>query len=447
MSALRFRIRYIPACLLFACLRVTGDVAPLPPDQAVTRTVDVATVWSAHPVSFALLTQGERQYVAYYDDVRALTVAVRKLSETAWTKVKLPVITGWDSHNYIALTADRDGQLHLSGNMHNNPLLYFRTRDTGDITTFERIATMTGRDEERVTYPIFFRDAAGELIFTYRNGGSGRGDQIYNRYNAASRTWNRLLDTPLTAGGTRANAYLHGPILGPDGWFHLCWVWRLTPDCATNTNPSYARSRDLVHWENSRGEPLALPITPETSDVIEPIAPRGGIINNNIVLGFDSRGRAIVSYHKFDSRGFTQIYNARSEKGAWRIVPSSDWDYRWDFSGNGSIDFEIRLEGPHPAAAGRLRQPYWHARFGTGHWLLDEATLKPVATRPVKTENHIESKFPGMTANWAEDSGEARGSARRFMLRWETLGNNRDRPRTGDLPPPTMLRVIELAAP
>lgn len=438
----------LPVTFLLLSLSLGRAFAgPLPPDQPGVRSLDVAPVWSAHPVQFALLTHGDRQCVAYYDEARALIVATRKLSDLAWTSTKLPVVTGWDSHNYLALAVDRDGQLHLSGNMHNNPLVYFRTTRPGDIATFERIAAMTGNAEERVTYPLFFKDAAGELLFTYRSGGSGRGDQIYNRYDAAKRTWSRLLDTPLTAGGSRANAYLHGPILGPDGWFHLCWVWRLTPDCSTNTNPSYARSRDLVHWENSRGEPLALPITPETSDVIEPIAPRGGIINNNIVLGFDSRGRAIVSYHKFDARGFTQIYNARSENGAWRIVPASDWTYRWDFSGNGSIDFEIQLEGPRPLSAGQLRQPYRHARHGAGHWRLDETTLQPIATVPAKTENPVESKIPGMTVNWAEDSGETPGTPRRFMLRWETLGNNRDRPRTGELPAPTMLRVVELANP
>jgi hypothetical protein len=422
-------------------------INPLPPTQPIVRSLDVAPVWSAHPVSFALLTHESRQYVAYYDADRVLTVAVRELNSPTWKTVKLPVTTGWDSHNYIALGLDRTGQLHLSANMHVKPLVYFRTKSAGDITTFARVSAMTGRAEDRVTYPIFFQDAHGALLFTYRSGSSGRGDQIYNRYDDAKQTWSRLLDTALTQGGSRASAYLYGPVLGPDGWFHLCWVWRLTPDCSTNTDPSYARSRDLVHWENSRGQPLTLPITPDTSDVIEHLGPKSGIINNNIVLGFDAHGRAIVSYHKFDEHGFTQIYNARSENGAWHIVRASDWDYRWNFSGEGSIDFEIRLEGPRPASDGHLQQSYWHAREGAGQWILDDATLKPLQTVPAKAAAQLESIIPGMTVNWAEDSGEAPGAPHRFMLRWETLGNNRDLPRTGTPPAPTMLRVVELALP
>lgn len=417
---------------------------PLPPSQPIVRSVDVAPVWSAHPVAFALLTRGEQQYVAFYDAERALTVATRKLSATTWTFARLPVTTGWDSHNYIALAADRDGYLHLSANMHVNPLVYFRTKSPGDIASFERLDRMTGTDENRVTYPIFFKDGAGNLLFGYRHGASGSGDQLYNHYDTAKHTWERLLSTPLTTGGGKANAYLHGPILGPDGWFHLCWVWRLSPDCSSNTDPSYARSRDLVHWENSRGEPLALPITPATSDIIERLGPGSGIINNNIVLGFDTQGKAIVSYHKFDAHGFTQIYNARSEKGVWQIAPASDWPYRWEFSGNGSIDFEIRLEGPRPTGEGPLSQSFWHTRYGAGAWLLDERTLQRVKTIPAPSVDRPESKTTGMTVNWAEDSGEAPGTPHRFMLRWETLGNNRDRPRTEPPPSPTFLCVVEL---
>jgi hypothetical protein len=37
-------------------------------------------------------------------------------------------------------------------------------------------------------------------------------------------------------------------------------VWRDTPACETCHDISYIRSRDMVHWENAAGKPLALPI-------------------------------------------------------------------------------------------------------------------------------------------------------------------------------------------
>ncbi|MCA9434001.1 MAG: BNR-4 repeat-containing protein, partial [Candidatus Omnitrophica bacterium] len=93
---------------------------------------------------------------------------------------------------------------------------------------------------------------------------------------------------------------------GPDGVYHLCWVWRDTPDCETNHTLSYARSSDLVHWENSDETPIKLPMTLETAEVVDPVPPGGGILNGNTKIGFDHEGRAVISYHKNDEEGNTQ---------------------------------------------------------------------------------------------------------------------------------------------
>ncbi len=114
--------------------------------DAKETTIDVAPVWSGHPVGFALLTHGERQFVGFYDADRKLTIGSRKLSQTSWHFVKLPETLGWDSHNYITMAVDDDGCIHLCANMHTGPLVYFRTSKPDDIDTFERFANMIGRD-------------------------------------------------------------------------------------------------------------------------------------------------------------------------------------------------------------------------------------------------------------------------------------------------------------
>ena len=58
--------------------------------------------------------------------------------------------------------------------------------------------------------------------------------------------------------------------------------------------------------------------------------------------------------------------------------------------------------------------------------------------------DRVESSWPGMQINWQGDSGAADGRPDRFLLRWETLGPNRDQPRPEPLPPPTMLKVIDV---
>jgi len=267
---------------------------------AAVESLDVAPVWSAHAVGFALVTSGDRQAVGFYDADRRLTVAVRSLGERAWTFVTLPDRTGWDSHNYVAMAVDRDGFVHLCADMHVSPLVYYRSRHLLDqpfhADSFEALHRMTGDREERVTYPIFLHDADSRLVFMYRDGSSGNGDQLLDRYDATTRTWRRLLDTPLTTGrsdGESMNAYLQGPLQGPDGWFHLAWVWRDTADCETCHDVCYARSRDLLHWERSDAAPLDLPITPQGCEVVDPVPAGGGLLNGLLAIGFDTTDRPV----------------------------------------------------------------------------------------------------------------------------------------------------------
>lgn len=412
----------------------------------MTETINVAPVWAGHPVGFCLLTHGDRQFVAYYDADRRMTVATRSLDQPLWHTRTLPEKLGWDSHNYVTLAIDDAGRIHLSGNMHGVPLKYYRTREPLDIDTFEP-ATMVGRRENRVTYPRFFRGPEEAFLFTYRDGSSGNGDQVFNIYDLSTQTWRRLLDTPLTSGNGKANAYLNGPAPGPDGFYHMVWVWRDHPGCESNHDPSYARSRDLIHWENAQGSPLTLPLTMNSPCVVDPVRPGGGVINGNVELGFDGQHRPVVSYHKYDGHGVTQVYNARFENGAWHIQQASAWDYRWDFRGGGAIVFEVEVSCVEPAGPGRLRQTYTHTKYGSGAWLLDEATLKPLETLPLHGVNaEAPSKLTtDVGLRQVSDSGSSDDPGVRYVLRWETLPANRDKPRDGSPPPPSMLRVVRIA--
>jgi len=364
-------------------MQLHGDGAP----------IDVDRVWSGHRVGFCLLTHAEVQYAAYYNADRRMVVAARKLSERRWKRQIISsrldhaprtgqnvssTILGWDSHNYITMIADSDGFIHLSGNMHVNALTYFRQTRLGDITSFEQLP-MTGKLETRCTYPKFMFGPKQELIFHYRHGGSGRGDEIYNVYDLKNRSWSRLLESALFSGGGKMNAYAMGPSVGPDGRFHMIWVWRDTPDCSTNHHISYAFSEDMKKWQSASGKAITLPITIDTPDVvIDPSPPDGGLLNASQVFGFDSRNRPVVSYHKYDNAGNSQIYNARFESGGWKIVPGTSWNYRWAFAGGGSIGKEIFFSRVHTGKPGVLTQTFRHSKYGKGTISLNEDSLQPM---------------------------------------------------------------------
>ena len=129
------------------------------------------------------------------------------------------------------------------------------------------------------------------------------------------------------------------PNLARTDFFHVVWVWRDTTSAETSHDPSYARSRDLVHWENSRGEHLALPITIETGEVVHPVPAGGGIINGGVKLGFDNQKRVIVSFIRYDEKGATQIYNARLENGKWNVVQAQRLELALGFQGRRFVGF------------------------------------------------------------------------------------------------------------
>lgn len=414
--------------------------------RAGIHSLDVAPVWSGHPVGFALLTHGDRQFAAFYDASRRMTVAQRTLGEQQWSYTVLPSTVGWDSHNSIAMALDREGYLHVAGNMHAVPLVYFRGTRPYDAASLVRVPSMTGQHEERVTYPVFSYAPDGALLFQYRSGSSGSGDTYSNRYDESTKTWHALTDQPLFFGGKRMNAYPLNPVTGPDGWVHQVWVWRDTPMAETNHDLSYARSRDLIHWETATGVPLTLPLTIDTPGlVVDPSPPRGGLLNGTQAVGFDTHGNLTISYLKYDAAGNTQLFFARWQEGQWKSQQASNWSYRWDFHGSGSLVNEIHI-GPLRAAGGKLTIALSHKVYGSGVWEVDPATMrlkgKLAADADVGSEDLAAVPESGLLDRFASDSAPTRADGVTYRLAWKTLPQNRDQPRPEGAPPPSMLRLI-----
>lgn len=446
----RRHIRLIAIVCVLATFALPQTIARAA-KTTVTDSWTIGRTWSGCPLGAQMLTTRGHQYVAYFDAERQMTVAGRELGSDEWRKVKLPSRASWDSHLGFAMAVDEKGLVHLSGNMHCDPLVYFRTTEPYDIRTFKRVDHMVGRQEESVTYEQFFRGPQGRLIFWYRTGSSGSGARLFNVWNPDEKSWSRLFEEPLFDGLGNMNAYPLGPKKGPGGNYHIVWMWRNTPDAATNHHISYVWTPDMEHWKTAGGRTLDLPITPKTEGVVvDPVPPREGLINMGFSLGFDGEHRPIVSYHKYDEEGDSQIYNARWEGDDWRIYRTSDWDYRWDFGGGGSIPCEVRAGSVRPLADGALCQSYSHSKHGGGRWKLDPDTLQPIGTCrgsnfPIPARaRRLRSDFPGMQVHLVRGAGDGAEPGVRYYMRWESLPVNRDRPREGRLPEPGTLTVYRL---
>ena len=445
---------------------VEGDPYALPSnDLEVIDSSELGITWAGMYVVQDLLTRGDKQYVAFYDTDRQMVVAERSLGdeigdESDWSYKVLPTTLGWDSHNATALGLDRNGTLHVSGNMHNVPLIYFRSAVGGDVSTLTQVATMVSSETENsATYPKFLNRADGSLVFTYRNGSSGSGDTYFNVYDEAAGQWSRLIDLPLFNGnGTDANptgtwnAYFEGPTLGPDGNFHMLWVWRDTPDSATNSMLSYARSSDLLTWFDAQGNPLATPFRYGEGDVVDPIPNFGGLLNGNARLGFDGDGNVLITYHKYDADGDSQLYAARPDGAAWQISQISDWTGRWSFGGGGTITTDVSMAGSTALDNGDIQVSY--RCYGKLMAIVVDSSLQPItqitASGLPSEVTTVRGDYPGLRVYTKRDSGHVTGPPTdrgTYLLRWESLPQNLDQPREEWPEEGSVLEVVLLADP
>ncbi len=411
-------------------------------DQApAIKTSAIDYVWSGHRIKPYLLTRGNNQYVAYFDANRQMTVAHRTLG-APWRYYKVDSWLGWDSHNYVTLEVDSEGHIHVMGNVHADPMEYFRTSEPNNIRSLKRVPIMVDKAlENRMTYPIFMLNKQNQLLVKYRDGGSGNGNEIYNIYDTQTKTWSRLHENQFLDGQGKMSGYFEGPTLGPDGNFHLIWVWRNTPNAATNHSLSYAMSPDLVNWQDSNGKALPLPLTLANTEVVDPVKPGEGMINGNVKLGFDKHNRPIISYHKYDEKGNTQMYLARKESAKWNIAKISNWQgFRWEFGGNGSLGrFPIRPKKPTVVSNGDIsvvvRKDDNMLRFVVDHDTLVTKSVVPTRLYPetiediTKASNSqvLKSSMLPFEHHVLNDAGKDTKHGGQYYLSWYSQPGNRDR--------------------
>lgn len=434
----------------------TPSPLPLAPATIVDES-EIGPALADFPVNnsdgyggFSVVESEGRQFCAYYNRNRDLIIAYRHLETTeAWKEHCLGERVEWDSHNYVVMAIDGEGILHLAGNMHASPLRYYRSTTPLDPATMRRVDVMTGKNEDEVTYPKFFLQPDGTLIFSFRHGRSGNGDIYFNAWSPSLQQWQRTTDKPLLSGEGIANPYMHGPVLGPDGLFHACWVWRWTPEADTNHSLCYARSADLQVWTDSLGTPLSLPITQQTSEIIAGVSVGQGLINNNHLIGFDAVKRPMITCHRNDEKGNTQLFISRLEGDRWICRQITDWPYRWVFTGRGSLHFEITFLPALSIGDGLIVQEYEHSKLGVGSIILDEETLKPIGTAPVSMLRPQDSRSPSdsripLRRNIAFEWGRLLGDDRFPALVWDSLPENRDHPQDRRHAPDGRLRLVTI---
>jgi hypothetical protein len=305
--------------------------------QAVSSTVGPAWAGnSINTVAFrqnALVSDGEYQYIAYYAQDGHVMLGKRRLGSDAW-ELRRTGLTGdlRDAHNAISIMLDGEGRLHLAWNHHDVGLHYARGVAPGSLALAP--SAMVGRDENAVSYPQFFRMPDGGLLFFYRDGRSGKGNLVLNRYDL-QRGWQRVADNLISGEGQRS-AYWQACV-DAHGTIHLSWVWRESPDVASNHDMAYARSRDGGRsWEDSAGRPLGLPITAASADYAARI-PQGSELINQTSMAADAAGHPyIASYWRTLDSAVPQYRILYHDGQAWRRLDLGFRTAPFSLSGGGT---------------------------------------------------------------------------------------------------------------
>lgn len=291
--------------------------------QQQVQLVNVGSGWANNSVNVAifrknsLVTFKDTQFIAYYDKEANVIIGKRNIRDTVWQLQRTPFKgNAADAHRVICIMADGEGYIHIAWDHHNNALHYAKSIMPGALL-FTGEQSMTGLHETVITYPEFYHLQNGNLLFLYRDGGSGNGNLVINRYDLPTNQWQQLQSNLIDGEGKR-NAYWQA-CTDRKGVIHLSWVWRETPDVASNHDLCYARSEDGgLTWKRSTGETYQLPITEASAEYIMHIPEQSELINQTSMCTDEKANVYIASYWKSKADAAPQYQLIYSSKGKWK---------------------------------------------------------------------------------------------------------------------------------
>ena len=143
----------------------------------------------------------------------------------------------------------------------------------------------------------------------------------------------------------------------PRGVLHLSWVWRESPDVASNHDLAYARSTDGgTTWRRTDGTLYTLPITEATAEYAARI-PQGSDLINQTSMAADERSRPyIASYWRPEGSDGPQYMVVHHDGTRWNISQVTQRKTSFSLSGGGTKRIPIsRPQIVVTTARGRAR--------------------------------------------------------------------------------------------
>ena len=288
----------------------------------------------------SLVTFNGVQYAAYYNGGQYVMLAKRLTGATKWQTLQTAFKgDATDAHKSISIMVDGNGYLHLAWGQHNNSLNYAKSVEPGSLTMTDKL-TMTGKKEAKLSYPEFYKLPDGDLLFLYRDGGSGNGNLMLNRYSVKQKQWTQVQDGMIDGEGKR-NAYWQMAI-DKGGYIHLSWVWRESPDVASNHDLCYAVSKDGgISWQRSDGQKYVLPITAASAEYACKIPQQSELINQTSMFVGSNGNPYIATYWREAGQIIPQYHLVYLKGNEWKINNLGFRKTAFSLSGGGTKSIPI----------------------------------------------------------------------------------------------------------
>ncbi len=264
----------------------------------------------------AIVTHKGAIYYGYIDPNLNGCIAKKDINGNVTSTIVLTGMTPDDNHNEVSIAIDAEGYIHWTGNMHQTPMVYLKSTNAEDISSFttlnSNVAAGGMYGPVAVSYGRFVQSRTGTLFYVSRirttttSDGWVPGGMAGNiqKYNTDTKQWIQLgsLNYTLTgdkgqtiSGGMDANHQtkavfwdLSGagtpPANGYQGYkirvvfdnnnrMHMVWNVAKNPAKTsvsdTHTHLMYAYSDDEgVTWKKTNGSTISLPITTNNGEVV-----------------------------------------------------------------------------------------------------------------------------------------------------------------------------------
>jgi len=310
------------------------------------QSISVAQGWAQNSINTvvfrknSVVSYNNKQYVAFYDTNGYLTLAERKLKSSKW-KINKTEYKGniKDAHCSISIMIDGEGYLHIAWNHHNSKLLYCKSKKPESLNLSEP-ENMIGENENYVTYPEFYKFPNGDLFFLYRDGSSGSGNLVINRYQISDQKWTRVHEQ-LIDGEKERNAYWQASI-DDKGTFHISWVWRESGDVSSNHDMCYAKTNDYGEtWQRSDGSQYNLPVTKLSAEYICRIPENSNLINQTSMYADKNGIPYIATYYTAKADSVTQFFLIYKDHNNWKTVQMTQRKTPFSLKGGGTKKIPI----------------------------------------------------------------------------------------------------------